>query len=83
MPSRGTARKKTPQKHIHKFRRSTVTAAQNGGYTVEHSPQQDDGPGYTPDETHAFSNAADMHAHMQSVYPAGKRANLREPGEQS
>ena len=85
MPVRMTMHKKSPQKHVHKFRRTTIEPTQNGGYVVEHMPHGDGGLGsdYGNEEKHAFADAEDMHDHIQSVYPKGKRANTRETGEQA
>ncbi len=82
MPNRMTAAKRTP-KGPAKMRGFSVRYADNGGAIVSHDMAPNDGP-YMPDPQHVFSTPAEVHAHIQSIYPAkGKRANVQEPGEQA
>lgn len=54
------------------LRHMSITPAQNGGFTVQHSHTNDDGPMYQDDETYAYDNAADMHGHVAKHFPAKK-----------
>lgn len=55
-----------------KIRNMSIRPAQNGGFVVSHSHENDDGPMYQDDEEYAMKDAGQMHDHVVKHFPAGK-----------
>lgn len=55
-----------------KIRNMSIRPAQNGGFVVSHSHENDDGPMYQDDEEYAMKDAGQMHDHVAKHFPAKK-----------